>query len=122
MSPDMPSESLSTLSTEPLALLSRVRQRMSQQDVASRLQVASKTISRWENGKTDCPAYVQYALLDMLRTGNRPETGAASFTFIDLFAGIGGMRLGFEKAGGRCVFTSEWNPWAQKTYVEKLRS
>jgi DNA (cytosine-5)-methyltransferase 1 len=118
MSSNMPSESLANLSPDPLALLSRVRQRLSQQDVAARLQVAPKTISRWENGKTDCPVYVQYALLDMLRTGNRPETGNASFTFIDLFAGIGGMRLGFEKAGGQCVFTSEWNPWAQKTYVE----
>ncbi|MBX3069092.1 MAG: DNA (cytosine-5-)-methyltransferase [Thermomicrobiales bacterium] len=38
------------------------------------------------------------------------------FTFIDLFAGIGGIRLAFEKAGGQCVFTSEWNPWARKTY------
>jgi DNA (cytosine-5)-methyltransferase 1 len=42
---------------------------------------------------------------------------AASFTFIDLFAGIGGMRRGFEAAGGRCVFTSEWNPFARKTYT-----
>jgi DNA (cytosine-5)-methyltransferase 1 len=41
-----------------------------------------------------------------------------SFTFIDLFAGIGGLRLGFQSAGGRCVFTSEWNPFAQKTYQE----
>ena len=40
-----------------------------------------------------------------------------AFTFIDLFAGIGGMRMGFESAGGRCLFTSEWNPWAQKTYA-----
>lgn len=39
------------------------------------------------------------------------------FTFIDLFAGIGGMRMGFEAAGGRCVFTSEWNPWARETYA-----
>src|ERR1700689_3958533 len=105
MSSDMPSESLSNISPDPLTLLSRVRQRLSQQDVAARLQVAPKTISRWENGKTDCPVYVQHALLDMLRTGVRPENGAASFTFIDLFAGIGGMRLGFEKAGGQCVFT-----------------
>ena len=42
---------------------------------------------------------------------------AASFTFIDLFAGIGGMRMGFEAAGGRCVFTSEWNPFARLTYA-----
>ncbi|HVT96777.1 MAG TPA: DNA (cytosine-5-)-methyltransferase [Acidobacteriaceae bacterium] len=41
----------------------------------------------------------------------------AAFTFIDLFAGIGGMRMGFEAAGGRCVFTSEWNPFARKTYA-----
>ena len=38
------------------------------------------------------------------------------FTFIDLFAGIGGTRLGFEKAGGRCVWTSEWDDFAQRTY------
>lgn len=38
------------------------------------------------------------------------------FTFIDLFAGIGGMRLGFEAAGGRCVFTSEWDRFSQQTY------
>ncbi len=38
------------------------------------------------------------------------------FTFIDLFAGIGGIRLAFESAGGRCVFSSEWNKFAQQTY------
>jgi DNA (cytosine-5)-methyltransferase 1 len=38
------------------------------------------------------------------------------FTFIDLFAGIGGIRIGFEYAGGECVFTSEWDESAQKTY------
>ena len=38
------------------------------------------------------------------------------FTFIDLFAGIGGMRIAFEKSGGRCVFSSEWNKFSQQTY------
>jgi len=38
------------------------------------------------------------------------------FTFIDLFAGIGGMRVGFEAVGGECVFTSEWNKYSQQTY------
>ena len=38
------------------------------------------------------------------------------FKFIDLFAGIGGIRLAFEKAGGTCVFTSEWDSFAQVTY------
>lgn len=40
-----------------------------------------------------------------------------SFTFIDLFAGIGGTRLGFERNGGKCVFSSEWDKDAQKTYA-----
>ena len=39
-----------------------------------------------------------------------------AFRFIDLFAGIGGMRRGFEPLGGKCVFTSEWNKHAQLTY------
>jgi DNA (cytosine-5)-methyltransferase 1 len=39
-----------------------------------------------------------------------------SFEFIDLFAGIGGMRIAFENAGGRCVFSSEWDKDSQKTY------
>jgi len=39
-----------------------------------------------------------------------------TINFIDLFAGIGGTRLGFERAGGQCVFSSEWDPHAQKTY------
>lgn len=43
-----------------------------------------------------------------------------SFTFIDLFAGIGGMRLAFEHAGGTCVFSSEWDAFAAKTYKENF--
>ncbi|MBI2338771.1 MAG: DNA (cytosine-5-)-methyltransferase [Deltaproteobacteria bacterium] len=39
-----------------------------------------------------------------------------TFKFIDLFAGIGGMRIAFEAAGGTCVFSSEWNKFAQLTY------
>lgn len=39
-----------------------------------------------------------------------------AFTFIDLFAGIGGIRIPFDEIGGTCVFTSEWDKFAQKTY------
>ena len=39
-----------------------------------------------------------------------------TFTFIDLFAGIGGMRLAFENNGGECVYSSEWNKYCQQTY------
>lgn len=38
------------------------------------------------------------------------------FKFRDLFAGIGGIRLGFEVVGGKCVFSSEWDSFAQDTY------
>ncbi|WP_324820160.1 DNA (cytosine-5-)-methyltransferase [Brevundimonas sp.] len=44
------------------------------------------------------------------------DSDPADFTFIDLFAGIGGLRRGFESIGGRCVFTSEWDKYSQKTY------
>ena len=42
-------------------------------------------------------------------------------TFVDLFAGIGGMRLAFEASGGRCVFSSEWDKYCQKTYFENFK-
>lgn len=45
-----------------------------------------------------------------------PGPEAEVFKFIDLFAGIGGFRIAFQGAGGRCVFTSEWDKFAKKTY------
>ena len=42
------------------------------------------------------------------------------FTFIDLFAGIGGMRIAFQDVGGKCVFSSENNRFACKTYFENF--
>jgi len=42
------------------------------------------------------------------------------FRFIDLFAGIGGIRQAFEEHGGRCVFSSEWDSWCRKTYFENF--
>ena len=43
------------------------------------------------------------------------------FRFIDLFAGIGGTRLAFEAVGGECVFSSEWDKDAQKTYAANFK-
>ena len=81
---------------------------------AERLGYTERQIYRLENG--DVPA--RKGVLDLLR-GLRPandSSGENKFAFIDLFAGIGGMRMGFEAAGGKCVFTSEWNEYSQKTY------
>lgn len=52
--------------------------------------------------------------------GGRGKIAKPWFNFIDLFAGIGGFRLGFESIGGQCVFTSEWDKYAQKTYAENF--
>lgn len=45
-----------------------------------------------------------------------PPPSTPKFKFIDLFAGIGGIRLGFQNLGGKCVFTSEWDTYSKKTY------
>lgn len=45
-----------------------------------------------------------------------PPKAKPRFKFIDLFAGIGGIRLAYQNLGGKCVFTSEWNNFAKKTY------
>lgn len=44
----------------------------------------------------------------------------AKFSFIDLFAGIGGMRLAFEANGGKCVFSCEWDKYCKKTYFDNF--
>ncbi|MBR6448897.1 MAG: DNA (cytosine-5-)-methyltransferase [Fibrobacter sp.] len=48
------------------------------------------------------------------------STKSDKFTFIDLFAGIGGMRIAFESAGGKCVYSNEWNKFSQKTYFDNF--
>lgn len=55
-------------------------------------------------------------LTDLFSNGKQEQKKDYRFSFIDLFAGIGGIRMGFEHAGGECVFTSEWDESAQKTY------
>lgn len=54
-------------------------------------------------------------ILDKLKKKNKDNDDQA-FSFIDLFAGIGGIRIPFENLGGKCVFTSEWDKAAQQTY------
>jgi len=65
------------------------------------------------------PKIVQQPRLFPSFVGDNP-TEQARFSFIDLFAGIGGMRLAFEACGGRCVFSCEWDRYCQKTYLENF--
>jgi len=104
-----------------LPLLLEARQRYSQRYIATRLDVTPKTIARWEKEETHCPHRLEPALREILRAPVAPAHATDNrFTFIDLFAGVGGIRLGFESAGGSCVFTSEWNDWSKKTYLENF--
>ncbi|WP_027458700.1 DNA (cytosine-5-)-methyltransferase [Dechloromonas agitata] len=103
-------------------ILAEARKAWTQKDLADLLGVDAKTVSRWESGKVPPPAMVGLAIRELLRTKSATpppvldKRQEADFTFIDLFAGIGGIRLGFQQNGGRCVFTSEWNTYSQKTY------
>ncbi|MGQ1890931.1 DNA cytosine methyltransferase [Thermophagus sp. OGC60D27] len=59
---------------------------------------------------------LQYILFDFKKNIPFPEPESPTFTFIDLFAGIGGFRIAMQKLGGKCVFSSEWDKQAKKTY------
>lgn len=92
-------------------------QRFTVREVAAALEVDPKTVRRWQARETEPKSYVADAIRRRLLPFGDPPTGEGKFTFIDLFAGIGGIRTAFEKHGGRCVFTSEWDPYAKKTYT-----
>ncbi|WP_317848204.1 DNA (cytosine-5-)-methyltransferase [Marinobacter sp. F4216] len=75
-----------------------------------------ETINRWVKGKVDRKlSHGEYEHLQSLLPKPYQESGH-EFRFIDLFAGIGGIRRGFDEIGGKCVFTSEWNKYAVRTY------
>ena len=59
---------------------------------------------------------VSFAIVQMLDRQKKEAKVKSDFSFIDLFAGIGGMRLAFEKNGGHCVYSNEWNKYCQQTY------
>lgn len=105
---------------DPIPHLLALRRHHSQTDIARALQTTARTVRRWETRETDPPPYLLDALRQRLllpQDHQRPSPGDAAFRFIDLFAGIGGLRLAFQAQGGRCVFTSEYDAYAQKTYL-----
>ena len=104
-----------------LTLLKKARKRYTQKEIADRIGVNARTIRRWEVNTCLPPEYLADALKQRVLNENITSGSPQGlFTFIDLFAGIGGIRLGFEKYGGQCLFTSEWNPFAQKTYLDNF--
>ena len=82
-------------------------------EAAARTGFRPQTVIRWDRGETK----PRRAAVEYLHSIAREREGEpAQFTFIDLFAGIGGFRRGFESIGGHCVFTSEWNRFCWETY------
>ena len=76
-----------------------------------------KIFRAWEAG-TQTPSD-EYLGRVLTFASNRPyanDNEQFLFKYIDLFAGIGGIRIPFQELGGKCVFTSEWDSFAQKTY------
>jgi DNA (cytosine-5)-methyltransferase 1 len=102
---------------DPQEILSRVRNYHTQKEIADYFGRDVKTVKRWEAREDGPPQYAVIGLQQMLFTKGQRTPTRNDFTFIDLFAGIGGMRMGFEEHGGRCVYTSEWDNYAQKTYL-----
>jgi DNA (cytosine-5)-methyltransferase 1 len=108
--------------SEDLQLLNKLLEIYDQKYIATFLNTLGddhwnrEKINRWINGKTkEKLSRNEYEQLSNLLP--KPHTNAThEFTFIDLFAGIGGIRKAFENVGGKCLLTSEWNPYSVKTY------
>lgn len=94
----------------------RLKAGLSVADAAELTGYDERTAYRWESGG----AIPRKSVLEVLRAHQPPLPPdlkvEPAFRFIDLFAGIGGLRRGFETIGGRCVFTSEWDRFSQITY------
>lgn len=101
---------------------SELRQRtgMSVEELAQELGYSASAVYRWERGEIEPKAPI-YRTLEMIAKLTPTASNDASFRFIDLFAGIGGLRIGFQAIGGHCVFTSEWDAKAQETYSRNFR-
>lgn len=97
----------------------RVRAGLSVEDLALMTGYSVRHVQRWEAGVAKPRDAAINLLRSMAVSAIQPTT--CKFNFVDLFAGIGGLRRGFEEIGGHCVFTSEWNKYAQQTYAANFR-
>lgn len=103
-------------------LIKKARDIYSQSELAEILEVSERTIRRWEVNETEPPPYLTHAIRQMILPLPFNDNKPSDFKFVDLFAGIGGIRKGFEELGGHCVLTSEWNDFSKKTYLANFSS
>ncbi|MCG7500022.1 DNA (cytosine-5-)-methyltransferase [Vibrio sp. Of7-15] len=84
-------------------------------------EITREKLNKWKaNPNSGAIIFHERALKDLkdhLLPNKPTHWDNPEFTFIDLFAGIGGLRKGFEDVGGKCIFTSEWDASARRTYL-----
>lgn len=99
--------------------LDRLRERcgLSIAEVANIADVSERTVRRWINGESKPQKLVLEKLQTFASEKAAKARRQAGFKFVDFFAGIGGMRMAFEAAGGTCVATCEWDKYARQTYA-----
>ncbi|WPZ13098.1 DNA (cytosine-5-)-methyltransferase [Nitratireductor rhodophyticola] len=102
---------------------SRLRQQVgiSLEELAPIVGFSLSTLYRWERGQQEPRQAAMVVLQGLLNARAQAVNEDPLFTFIDLFAGIGGLRRGFDHIGGKCVFTSEWDKYSQATYKANYR-
>ncbi len=99
----------------------RMQVGISIEELAPIVGFSTSTLYRWERGKQEPRHAVVVVLQGLLNARQQVVNEEPVFTFIDLFAGIGGLRRGFDAVGGKCVFTSEWDEFSQRTYKANHR-
>jgi len=93
------------------------RSDLSRKEFAEECGKSTRTIARWETGESEPEKLAVEKLEEIIAKRHPSEESPHEFTFIDLFAGIGGFRKGFESISGKCVFTSEWDKYSRQTYL-----
>lgn len=102
---------------EQAEVIGAIREFLSRKEARQRIDFDEMTDEQvWQVAED--PA--QYNLFSDFYNVPFPAPENPKFTFIDLFAGIGGIRIAMQNLGGHCVYSSEWNSQAQKTYLSNF--
>lgn len=90
---------------------------LSAEQISVRVGKSVRTIHRYIDGEVRVPALIAETVRKVADERCGGERKKDAFTFVDLFAGIGGLRRPFEELGGKCLFTAEWDRFSRETYA-----